>query len=75
MFLWYIGVQDDCKSLEIIDRGTWEGLLKRHRDMVGGVALLSGLRALFGMILYRFPTIVELTGLGPLLDTLVIQLK
>ena len=72
MLPWYVGVRDDCESLEIVDGGTWEGLSKGHRDMVGGVASLSGLRALFGTIPYRFPTIVELIGLGPLLDALVI---
>ena len=75
MLLWFVGVMDDCQSLEVTDGGTWEGLAKGHREIVGGETSLSGLPALFGTVPCRFPAAVEISGLGPLSDALVARIK
>lgn len=75
MLPWFVGVMDDCESLEITDGGTWEGLSRGHREMVGGETSPSGLPALFGTVPYRFPAAAEISGLGPLSDALVARIR
>jgi hypothetical protein len=71
MLPWLVGVQDDLTTLEVVEGGTWEMLSDSHRDMVSPQATPSGLANRYGVIPYKFPAAVEITGLGPLSDALV----
>ena len=71
MLPWFVGVQDDLESLEVIEGGTWTELAHAHRDMVSPRATPSGLANRYGAIPYRFPAATEISGLGPLSDALV----
>ncbi|RDL34485.1 uncharacterized protein BP5553_07613 [Venustampulla echinocandica] len=71
MLPWFVGVQDDESSLEVVEGGTWEELATAHRDFVAPKATPSGLANRYGAIPYRFPACVELAGLGAVSDALV----
>lgn len=71
MLPWFVGVQDDMESLEVIEGGTWSQLSEAHRDMTAPKATPSGLANMYGAIPYRFPAAVEVTGLGAISDALV----
>jgi hypothetical protein len=71
MLPWFVGVQDDLESLEVIEGGSWTDLAQAHRDLTSPTATPSGLANRYGAIPYRFPAAVELTGLGALSDALV----
>ena len=73
MLPWFVGVQDDDETLEVIEGGTWTELSTAHRDLVSPLATPSGLANRYGSPPYRFPAAVELSGLGPLSDALVCQ--
>ena len=68
---WFVGVQDDLETLEVLEAGTWSELAIAHRDMVAPRATPSGLANRYGAIPYRFPADVEIMGLGALSDALV----
>ncbi|ESZ98114.1 hypothetical protein SBOR_1493 [Sclerotinia borealis F-4128] len=71
MLPWFVHVQDDLSTLEIIDAGSWEMLSQTHRDMVAPIATPSGLENSYGAIPYKFPAAVEISGLGHLSNALV----
>jgi hypothetical protein len=71
MLPWLVGLQDDLTTLEIIEGGTWDMLAESYKDMVSPRATPSGLANRYGAPPYRFPAIVEVTGLSPLSDALV----
>jgi hypothetical protein len=71
MFPWYVGVQDDHETLDVIEGGTWSDLALSHRDLTAPKATPSGLPNRHGIIPYRFPAAVEIAGLGALSDALV----
>ena len=71
MLPWFVGLQEDLESLEVIEGGTWSDLAEVHRDLVSPKATPSGLANRYGAILYRFPAAVEVIGLGALSDALV----
>ena len=71
MLPWFVGVQDDENSLEVIEGGTWSDLAASHRDFTAPKATPSGLPNRYGAIPYRFPASVELCGLGAVSDALV----
>jgi hypothetical protein len=71
MLPWFVGVQDDCETLEVIEGGTWSDLSVAHRDLTSPKATPSGLANQYGAPPYRFPAAVELSGLGALSDALV----
>ena len=70
MFPWFVGIQDDNESLEVIEGGTWSDLSRAHRDLMAPKATPSGLANRYGAIPYKFPAAVEVTGLGGLSDAL-----
>lgn len=71
MLPWFVGVQDDLESLEVVEGGTWSDLSKAHRDLTSPTATPSGHPNHYGAIPYRFSAAVELTGIGALSDALV----
>lgn len=71
MLPWFIGVQGDHQTLDILEAGTWDELAISHRDLEAPRSTPSGLANRYGAIPYRFPAAVELTGLGALSDALV----
>jgi hypothetical protein len=71
MLPWFVGLQDDLETLEVVEGGTWDMLSRSHRDMTAPEATPSGLANRYGAIPYRFPASVELSGLGALSDALV----
>jgi len=68
---WFVAVQDDEESLEVVEGGTWGDLATAHRDFTAPRATPSGLPNRYGAIPYRFPASVELCGLGGISDALV----
>ena len=71
MLLWFVGVQDDNETLEVIEGGTQSDLSAAHRDLTSPKATPSGLANRYRAILYRFLAAVELSRLGALSDALV----
>jgi len=71
MLPWFVGVQDDQETLDVVEGGTWSDLSTAHRDLVSPKATPSGLANRYGAIPYRFPAAVEINGLGALSDALV----
>ena len=71
MLPWFVGLQDDLATLELVESGTWEMLSAAHRDLVAPQATPSGLGNRYGPIPYKFPAAVEVVGLGALSDALV----
>jgi hypothetical protein len=75
MLPWFVGLQGDLATLEVVEGGTWEMLSKAHRDMTAPEFTPSGLANRYGAIPYRFPAAVEVAGLGALSDALVCRRK
>ena len=75
MLPWFVRVADDHETLENAESGTWSELSAAHRDLVAAARSPSGFASHYGVIPYRFPAAVELTGLGPLSDALVCRRK
>jgi hypothetical protein len=71
MLPWFVGLQDDLTTLEVVEGGTWEMLSEVHRDLTAPRATPSGLANRYGSIPYKFPAAVEVAGLGALSDALV----
>lgn len=71
MLLWYVGIQEDHETLEMIEGGMWSQLSAAHRDLLPCPASPSGLVNHYGGILFCFPAAVPLTGRGPISDALV----
>lgn len=71
MLPWFVGVQDDHETLEVLEGGTWSELSEAHRDLQSPKATPSGLANRYGAIPYRFPAAVEIAGLGAISDALV----
>ena len=70
-FPWYIMIQEDDESLETLESGSWEDISRSHRDLVAPVVTPSGHPNRYGVIPWRFPGSVELTGISALSDALV----
>jgi hypothetical protein len=75
MLPWFVGLQDDLESLEVLEGGTWAELSAAHRDLVSPRATPSGLANRYGAIPYRFPAAVKIAGISALSDALVCQRK
>ena len=71
MLPWFVSLQDDMTTLEMVESGTWEELSAAHRDMVSPKSTPSGLANRYGSIPYKFPAAVEISGLSSLSDALV----
>ncbi len=71
MLPWFVSVQDDSETLEVIEGGTWLDLLAAHRDLTSLKATPSGLANMYGAIPYRFLAAVEVSRLRALSDVLV----
>jgi len=64
-------IQEDDESLETLESGSWEDISRSHRDLVAPVVTPSGHPNRYGVIPWRFPGSVELTGISALSDALV----
>ena len=64
-------IQEDDESLETLESGSWEDISRSHCDLVAPVVTPSGHPNRYGVIPWRFPGSVELTGISALSDTLV----
>jgi hypothetical protein len=71
MLPWFVKVHDDHSSFEIFESGTWEAFSEAYRDFKAPLSTSSGLSNRYGAILYRFPAVMEITGISPLSDTLI----
>ena len=74
-FPWYVGIQDDNESREVIEGGTWSELSRAHRDLMAPKATPAGLANRYGAIPYKFPAAVEVTGLGGLSDAWAVIIR
>jgi len=72
---WFVKVQPDLSSLEVLDGGTWEMLSESHRDMTSPFKTPSGLSNRYGKIPYQFPASTLLNGLGSLSSALNCQAR
>lgn len=68
---WYMGIQEDNKTLNAAEAGTYSQPSAAYRDLVPRPASPSGLQNIFGNPPYPFPAAVQVTGLGPISNTLV----
>ena len=75
MLPWFVGLQEDLYTLEIIEAGNFDDLAKAHRDLTSGPRTPSGLSNRYGDIPGAFPGAVALTGLGSVSDALVCRVK
>jgi hypothetical protein len=71
LFPWYVAIQDDHLTLEVVEGGTWNDLSQAHRDLVPAAKTPSGHPFMYGRVPFKFPAAVELSGLGALSDALV----
>jgi hypothetical protein len=71
MLPWFVAVQEDDETLEVVEGGTWSILSEAHRDQISPTATPSGLPNRYGATPYRFPAGMELCGLGAISDALV----
>jgi hypothetical protein len=75
MLPWFIGLQQDLETLEIVEGGSWLELAIAHTRLDTGPCTLSGLPNKYGALLFPFPGAVSITGLSPLSDALVCRRK
>jgi len=68
---WFIGLQDDLESLELVESGNWTMLSQSHRSLTSMGLSATGWSSIYGTTPYRFPAAVELDGIGALSSALV----
>ncbi|KMU83871.1 hypothetical protein CIHG_01655 [Coccidioides immitis H538.4] len=75
MLPWYVAIQEDHEHLEVDEAGTWSQLSAAHRDLVPGPSSPSGHSNRYASVPYRFPTAIQLQGLGAISDALVGRIR
>ncbi|EFW15145.1 conserved hypothetical protein [Coccidioides posadasii str. Silveira] len=75
MLPWYVAIQEDHEHLEVNEAGTWSQLSAAHRDLVPGPSSPSGHSNRYASVPYRFPTAIQLQGLGAISDALVGRIR
>jgi len=68
---WYVRVQDDNSTLEIVEAGTWEDLSLAHTSKSLPPATPSGYGVMYGKPPYRFPGSSTFLSQSPLSQALV----
>ena len=71
MLPWFISIQNDHETLEVLESGTWFLLAAAYQDLNHGKTSLSGLPNYYDNSSYKFPAAVALTELGEISDALV----
>jgi len=71
MLPWFVSIQNNHETLEVLESGTWFSLAAAYQDLNHGETSLSGLSNYYGNSSYKFLAVVVLTGLEEILDTLV----
>ena len=71
MLLWFVGVQEDHETLNIVKSDTWSELFLIYHDFIHVSTFLSELFNKYSMILHWFSGAISLTGLGGISDALV----
>lgn len=75
MLPWFVAIQDDHETLEVLEAGTWSQLSAAHRDLIPGPTSPSGHSNRYATVPYAFPAAMRLQGLGAISDALVGQKK
>jgi hypothetical protein len=71
MLPWFVGLQDNMSTLEIVESGTWEQLRDAYIGLTASPASPSGLPNRYSVIPFRFTATVEISGLAAISDVLV----
>jgi hypothetical protein len=75
MLPWYVKIQKDGSSLEILEAGTWEQLASAHRDLTYGPVTPSGHPVKYGLPPWKPPFATRLTLANPISQALIGQLR
>lgn len=71
MLPWFVGIQEDHETLEVIEGGSWAELATAHRDLRPASRTPSGLANRYATIPYAFPAATQVASISALSDALV----
>ena len=71
MLPWFVSIQNNHETLEVLESGTWFSLAAAYQDLNHGETSSSGLSNCYGNSFYKFPAVVALIELGEILDILI----